>query len=96
MSSNPGFFHGTFVLSLLVVTFRRKSQQAEREYEKVKHQLDNLEESVRERCKKEFTGNCRVSVIMLDFQRVCLLIEVKIRKSAIIITQQNLSLSVTQ
>lgn len=36
---------------------RRKSQQAEREYEKVKHQLENLEESVRDRCKKEFTGN---------------------------------------
>lgn len=36
--------------------FRRKSQQAEREYEKVKHQLENLEESVRDRCKKEFTG----------------------------------------
>lgn len=35
---------------------RRKSQQAEREYEKVKHQLENLEESVRDRCKKEFTG----------------------------------------
>uniref|UniRef100_A0A8C6U2G4 Plexin b2a n=1 Tax=Neogobius melanostomus TaxID=47308 RepID=A0A8C6U2G4_9GOBI len=34
---------------------RRKSQQAEREYEKVKHQLENLEESVRDRCKKEFT-----------------------------------------
>uniref|UniRef100_A0A3B3ZMY7 Uncharacterized protein n=1 Tax=Periophthalmus magnuspinnatus TaxID=409849 RepID=A0A3B3ZMY7_9GOBI len=33
----------------------RKSQQAEREYEKVKHQLENLEESVRDRCKKEFT-----------------------------------------
>lgn len=35
---------------------RRKSQQAEREYEKVKHQLESLEESVRDRCKKEFTG----------------------------------------
>lgn len=39
--------------------FRRKSQQAEREYEKVKHQLENLEESVRDRCKKEFTGTRR-------------------------------------
>uniref|UniRef100_A0A8C2GD85 Plexin b2b n=1 Tax=Cyprinus carpio TaxID=7962 RepID=A0A8C2GD85_CYPCA len=35
--------------------YKRKSQQAEREYEKVKHQLENLEESVRDRCKKEFT-----------------------------------------
>uniref|UniRef100_A0A7N8XJR3 Plexin b2b n=1 Tax=Mastacembelus armatus TaxID=205130 RepID=A0A7N8XJR3_9TELE len=45
---------------LLIITisfycYRRKSQQAEREYEKVKHQLENLEESVRDRCKKEFT-----------------------------------------
>lgn len=40
----------------LLSSFRRKSQQAEREYEKVKHQLENLEESVRDRCKKEFTG----------------------------------------
>lgn len=35
---------------------RRKSQQAEREYEKIKSQLEGLEESVRDRCKKEFTG----------------------------------------
>uniref|UniRef100_A0A671QGV6 Plexin-B2-like n=1 Tax=Sinocyclocheilus anshuiensis TaxID=1608454 RepID=A0A671QGV6_9TELE len=33
----------------------RKSQQAEREYEKIKNQLASLEESVRDRCKKEFT-----------------------------------------
>ncbi|XP_061617269.1 plexin-B2-like isoform X1 [Phyllopteryx taeniolatus] len=38
-----------------VYCYRRKSRQAEREYEKVKHQLENLEESVRDRCKKEFT-----------------------------------------
>uniref|UniRef100_A0A8C2CLP0 Plexin b2a n=1 Tax=Cyprinus carpio TaxID=7962 RepID=A0A8C2CLP0_CYPCA len=31
------------------------NQQAEREYEKIKNQLANLEESVRDRCKKEFT-----------------------------------------
>lgn len=37
---------------------RRKSQQAEREYEKIKSQLEGLEESVRDRCKKEFTGRC--------------------------------------
>lgn len=53
---------GAFVFSACLVhlnvhlSVRRKSQQAEREYEKVKHQLDSLEESVRERCKKEFTG----------------------------------------
>uniref|UniRef100_A0AAR2L9U7 Sema domain-containing protein n=1 Tax=Pygocentrus nattereri TaxID=42514 RepID=A0AAR2L9U7_PYGNA len=38
-----------------VCVCRRKSQQAEREYEKVKQQLESLEESVRDRCKKEFT-----------------------------------------
>uniref|UniRef100_A0A1A7XSY0 Plexin b2b n=2 Tax=Iconisemion striatum TaxID=60296 RepID=A0A1A7XSY0_9TELE len=43
------------IIIISIYCYRRKSQQAEREYEKVKHQLDNLEESVRERCKKEFT-----------------------------------------
>ncbi|XP_046728590.1 plexin-B2a isoform X1 [Silurus meridionalis] len=42
-------------IAVSVYCYRRKSQQAEREYEKVKHQLDSLEESVRDRCKKEFT-----------------------------------------
>ncbi|XP_041833898.1 plexin-B2a [Melanotaenia boesemani] len=42
-------------IAVSVYCYRRKSQQAEREYEKVKHQLANLEESVRDRCKKEFT-----------------------------------------
>lgn len=46
----------TCVVPVCFFLFRRKSQQAEREYEKVKHQLENLEESVRDRCKKEFTG----------------------------------------
>ncbi|XP_041853030.1 plexin-B2b [Melanotaenia boesemani] len=43
------------IIFISVYCYRRKSQQAEREYEKVKHQLENLEESVRDRCKKEFT-----------------------------------------
>ncbi|XP_019898522.3 plexin-B2 [Esox lucius] len=42
-------------IAVSVYCYWRKSQQAEREYEKVKHQLENLEESVRDRCKKEFT-----------------------------------------
>ncbi|XP_068162621.1 plexin-B2-like [Antennarius striatus] len=42
-------------IAVSIYCYRRKSQQAEREYEKVKHQLENLEESVRDRCKKEFT-----------------------------------------
>ena len=40
--------------SLLIV--RRKSKQALRDYKKVQIQLENLETSVRDRCKKEFTG----------------------------------------
>ncbi|KAM3608882.1 uncharacterized protein V6R79_006210 [Siganus canaliculatus] len=43
------------IIAVSFYCYRRKSQQAEREYEKVKHQLENLEESVRDRCKKEFT-----------------------------------------
>ncbi|KAM4676291.1 plexin-B2 isoform 1-T2 [Discoglossus pictus] len=43
------------IIAISVYFYRRKSQQAEREYEKVKLQLESLEESVRERCKKEFT-----------------------------------------
>ncbi|KAJ8416328.1 hypothetical protein AAFF_G00356160, partial [Aldrovandia affinis] len=43
------------IIAISGYCYRRKSQQAEREYEKVKHQLENLEESVRDRCKKEFT-----------------------------------------
>ncbi|KAJ7997876.1 hypothetical protein DPEC_G00216720, partial [Dallia pectoralis] len=43
------------IIVISLYCYRRKSQQAEREYEKVKHQLENLEESVRDRCKKEFT-----------------------------------------
>ncbi|KAI4903611.1 hypothetical protein NFI96_015160 [Prochilodus magdalenae] len=42
-------------IAVSVYCYRRKSQQAEREYEKVKQQLESLEESVRDRCKKEFT-----------------------------------------
>ncbi|XP_062850780.1 plexin-B2a [Trichomycterus rosablanca] len=42
-------------IAVSVYCYRRKSQQAEREYEKLRHQLENLEESVRDRCKKEFT-----------------------------------------
>lgn len=40
----------------LLVPVRRKSKQALRDYKKVQIQLENLETSVRDRCKKEFTG----------------------------------------
>lgn len=40
----------------LLVSIRRKSKQALRDYKKVQIQLENLETSVRDRCKKEFTG----------------------------------------
>uniref|UniRef100_W5NEH5 Plexin b2a, tandem duplicate 1 n=1 Tax=Lepisosteus oculatus TaxID=7918 RepID=W5NEH5_LEPOC len=43
------------IIAVSIYCYRRKSQEAEREYEKVKHQLESLEESVRDRCKKEFT-----------------------------------------
>uniref|UniRef100_A0A8C8E3I8 Plexin b2b n=1 Tax=Oryzias sinensis TaxID=183150 RepID=A0A8C8E3I8_9TELE len=43
------------IITISFILWSRNSQQAEREYEKVKHQLENLEESVRDRCKKEFT-----------------------------------------
>uniref|UniRef100_A0A4W5MZW3 Plexin-B1 n=1 Tax=Hucho hucho TaxID=62062 RepID=A0A4W5MZW3_9TELE len=43
-------------LSLFVcLSVRRKSKQALRDYKKVQIQLENLETSVRDRCKKEFT-----------------------------------------
>lgn len=44
------------LLLLLLVAVRRKSKQALRDYKKVQIQLENLETSVRDRCKKEFTG----------------------------------------
>uniref|UniRef100_A0A8C3I8V6 Plexin B2 n=1 Tax=Chrysemys picta bellii TaxID=8478 RepID=A0A8C3I8V6_CHRPI len=43
------------IIIISIYCYRRKSQQAEREYEKIKSQLEGLEESVRDRCKKEFT-----------------------------------------
>ena len=42
--------------ALTLVLSRRKSKQALRDYKKVQIQLENLESSVRDRCKKEFTG----------------------------------------
>lgn len=45
-----------FLLLSLSVSVRRKSKQALRDYKKVQIQLENLETSVRDRCKKEFTG----------------------------------------
>lgn len=43
---------------------RRKSKQALRDYKKVQIQLENLETSVRDRCKKEFTGQSLSSWIL--------------------------------
>lgn len=45
---------------LCVLFVRRKSKQALRDYKKVQIQLENLETSVRDRCKKEFTGGQRL------------------------------------
>ena len=48
--------------------FRKKSKQAMRDYKKVQIQLENLETSVRDRCKKEFTGRERgfISVYQIE------------------------------
>ncbi|KAM6927913.1 plexin-B1 [Xenentodon cancila] len=44
-----------FIVLIIVLIYRRKSKQALRDYKKVQIQLENLETSVRDRCKKEFT-----------------------------------------
>ncbi len=46
----------TNVVNASLLFVRRKSKQAMRDYKKVQIQLENLETSVRDRCKKEFTG----------------------------------------
>uniref|UniRef100_A0A8C5H9E6 Plexin-B1 n=1 Tax=Gouania willdenowi TaxID=441366 RepID=A0A8C5H9E6_GOUWI len=43
------------IVIIIVLIYRRKSKQAMRDYKKVQIQLENLETSVRDRCKKEFT-----------------------------------------
>lgn len=43
---------------------RRKSKQAMRDYKKVQIQLENLETSVRDRCKKEFTGKIQHTLMI--------------------------------
>nr|XP_009506679.1 PREDICTED: plexin-B1 isoform X2 [Phalacrocorax carbo] len=43
------------IVLVIVFVYRRKSKQALRDYKKVQIQLENLETSVRDRCKKEFT-----------------------------------------
>ncbi|XP_077370888.1 plexin-B1 isoform X2 [Festucalex cinctus] len=43
------------IVLIIVLIYRKKSKQAMRDYKKVQIQLENLETSVRDRCKKEFT-----------------------------------------
>lgn len=50
------FFHLYLNFLYASLFVRRKSKQAMRDYKKVQIQLENLETSVRDRCKKEFTG----------------------------------------
>lgn len=65
----PLFSHGwrlsylNFVYALLSFD-RRKSKQAMRDYKKVQIQLENLETSVRDRCKKEFTGTIQRRLLL--------------------------------
>nr|KAF6420993.1 plexin B1 [Molossus molossus] len=59
MAAQVGLGVGISLLALgvivIVLMYRRKSKQALRDYKKVQIQLENLESSVRDRCKKEFT-----------------------------------------
>nr|XP_006978346.2 plexin-B1 [Peromyscus maniculatus bairdii]XP_015852465.2 plexin-B1 [Peromyscus maniculatus bairdii]XP_042137639.1 plexin-B1 [Peromyscus maniculatus bairdii] len=59
VAAQVGLGVGTSLLALgviiIVLVYRRKSKQALRDYKKVQIQLENLESSVRDRCKKEFT-----------------------------------------
>uniref|UniRef100_A0A8C2SCM3 Sema domain-containing protein n=1 Tax=Capra hircus TaxID=9925 RepID=A0A8C2SCM3_CAPHI len=60
LAAQVGLGVGTSLLALGVIIIvlmysRRKSKQALRDYKKVQIQLENLESSVRDRCKKEFT-----------------------------------------
>ncbi|XP_053576848.1 plexin-B1 [Bombina bombina] len=50
-----GAFFVALIVLIIVLIYRRKSKQALRDYKKVQIQLENLETSVRDRCKKEFT-----------------------------------------
>ncbi|KAL0599833.1 Plexin-B1 [Plecturocebus cupreus] len=63
VAAQVGLGVGTSLLALgviiIVLMYRRKSKQALRDYKKVQIQLENLESSVRDRCKKEFTGAAR-------------------------------------
>ncbi|KAI3357204.1 hypothetical protein L3Q82_015660 [Scortum barcoo] len=51
----PHSHHTAHALFVPLLSGRRKSKQAMRDYKKVQIQLENLETSVRDRCKKEFT-----------------------------------------
>ncbi|XP_054585691.1 plexin-B1 [Eptesicus fuscus] len=59
LAAQVGLGVGTSLLALgvsvIVLVYRRKSKQALRDYRKVQIQLESLESSVRDRCKKEFT-----------------------------------------
>ncbi|XP_073669055.1 plexin-B1 isoform X3 [Paramisgurnus dabryanus] len=59
LEAQVGVGVGAFIVALIVLVivliYRRKSKQALRDYKKVQIQLENLETSVRDRCKKEFT-----------------------------------------
>ncbi|XP_054450706.1 plexin-B1 [Pteronotus mesoamericanus] len=59
MAAQVGLGVGVSLLAvgviIIVFIYRRKSKQALRDYKKVQIQLENLESSVRDRCKKEFT-----------------------------------------
>lgn len=53
----------------MCISVRRKSKQAVRDYKKVQIQLENLETSVRDRCKKEFTGERKCHKVQHKFTK---------------------------
>uniref|UniRef100_A0A674E845 Plexin-B1 n=1 Tax=Salmo trutta TaxID=8032 RepID=A0A674E845_SALTR len=54
------------IVVIIVLIYRRKSKQAVRDYKKVQIQLENLETSVRDRCKKEFSRSQYLMTEMMD------------------------------
>ncbi|KAG8554553.1 hypothetical protein GDO81_003827 [Engystomops pustulosus] len=57
------------IVLIIIFMYRRQSKKAKRDYEKVLVQLENLETSVGDQCRKEFTGTVPVytSSILYNF-----------------------------
>ncbi|XP_052127793.1 plexin-B [Frankliniella occidentalis] len=53
-----GTFFLVFLFGIVLVVYRRKSTQAEREYKRIQIQMDTLESNVRSECKQAFVQMC--------------------------------------